>query len=495
MPIKADFTPPPARPLTYADLRILDKQHQIVPLTLNQAQRHLLEHLSGRDLVLKARQLGISTAIQAHLFLTAITTTARIGTLAHDAATTDKLREMAQFFYDELPEDARPRRSINNASKTTYPATRSTVYIATAGNRSAGRGGTYSHVHGSEVAFWKDGAALLAGLMQGVPTEGQILLESTPNGQQGWFYEQCMKALDGDPTWRLHFFPWWIDPHYRLDVGTRHASSDDAKCVVRSANEQESAFSHHALRTTHPIELSDDEMRLVAQHHLDAGQIAWRRMKMRELGELFAQEYPEDPYSAFIASGIGYFRLSDALFTAAREATPQEGHRYVAGLDFGQANDYTVCAVIDVTTRQQVALLRVNRQPWAAIRAQVVDLCRRWGIATLVAESNSMGDTNIEALYGELRNGSVETAIYRFTTTHSTKTSAMAELRLALEEGGLRLLDDPAQRHEMTVFTSEQMPTGTWQLGAPRGEHDDCVIALALAWHAAGGGLFVFGAS
>ncbi len=491
MPIKADFTPAPT--LTFGDLRILNKQHQIVPLTLNAAQRQLLAYLSGRDLVLKARQLGISTAIQAHLFLKAITTTARIGTLAHDAATTDKLREMAQFFYAELPEDDRPPRSINNHTKTTYPATRSTVYIATAGNRSAGRGGTYSHVHGSEVAFWKDGAALLAGLMQGVPTAGQILLESTPNGQQGWFYEQCMKALDGDPTWRLHFFPWWIDPHYRIDVGTRHASSDGAGYEVRGANEQEWAFSHPAPRTTHPIELSDDEMRLVAEHHLDMSQIAWRRMKIRELGELFAQEYPEDPYSAFIASGMGYFRLSDALFTAAREATPQDGHRYIAGLDFGQANDYTVCAVIDVTTRQQVALLRINRQPWAAIRAQVVDLCRRWKVATLVAESNSMGQPIIEALWGELSAASCRTQIHPFTMTHTDKTSLMAGLHMALVESGLQLLDDPVQKHELRVFTSKQTPTGTWQLGAPRGEHDDCVIALALAWHGAGGGLFVFG--
>lgn len=488
MPITADFTSRPACTLPYDDLRILNKQHQIVPLMLNPAQRHLLDHLSGRDLVLKARQLGISTAIQAHLFLTAITTTARIGTLAHDAATTDKLREMAQFFYDELPEDARPKRSINNASKTTYPATRSTVYIATAGNRSAGRGGTYSHVHGSEVAFWKDGAALLAGLMQGVPTEGKILLESTPNGQQGWFYEQCMKALDGDPTWKLHFFPWWIDPGYRLEV-----LSTEERVLSPDVTIDTPLSLPDSVLSTQYSALSTDEARLIEAHHLDMAQIAWRRMKMRELGELFAQEYPEDPYSAFIASGVGYFRLSGELFTAAREATPQDGHRYVAGLDFGQANDYTVCAVIDTTTRQQVVLLRVNRQPWAAIRAQVVDLCRKWGIATLVAERNSMGDTNIEALYGELRDAGIETAIYGFMTTHASKTGAMAELRLALEEGGLRLLDDPVQRHEMTVFTSEQTPTGTWQLGAPRGEHDDCVIALALAWHGAGGGLFVSG--
>jgi hypothetical protein len=402
---------------------------------------------------------------------------------------------MAQFFYDHLPEKKRPTRSINNRSKTTYPTTHSTVYIATAGTRSAGRGGTYSHVHGSEVAFWKDGAALLAGLMQGVPTNGQILLESTPNGQQGWFYEQCMRALDGDGTWKLHFFPWWIDPNYRLHVGTAFLLSDTLPApFVSDDGRTPSMASLHTPQADVPLSVpTDDEARLIEMHGLDMAQIAWRRMKIRELGELFAQEYPEDPYSAFIASGTGYFRLADGMFTGDGAASPQDGHRYVAGLDFGQTNDYTVCSVIDATTRQQVALLRVNRQPWAAMRAQVVALCQKWRVETLVAESNSMGQTNIEALWGELNAAGCATQLRSFGTTHTTKTSAMAELRLALEEGGLRLLDHATQRHELTVFTSEQSAMGAWILGAPSGEHDDCVMALALAWHAAGGGIFVFG--
>jgi hypothetical protein len=78
--------------------------------------------------------------------------------------------------------------------------------------------------------------------------------------------------------------------------------------------------------------------------------------------------------------------------------------------------------------------------------------------------------------------------------THPHKTGLAAELRLALEEGGLKLLPDKAQRHELEIFSTHQLPTGIWQLSAPPGEHDDCVIALALAWHAVGAGsLVIFG--
>ena len=101
----------------------------------------------------------------------------------------------------------------------------------------------------------------------------------------------------------------------------------------------------------------------------------------------------------------------------------------------------------------------------------------------LVAESNSMGSTNIEALEGELRKAGCRTRLMAFETTHISKTSAMSELRLALEEGGLRLQPYPAQRHELGAFRSKQTLTGLWQLSAPGDEHDDTVIALALAWH------------
>ena len=199
-------------------LRIQDKRDNLIPLRLNRVQKHLLANLTGRDLVLKARQMGLSTAIQADQFVTAITRRTRSATLAHDDAGTALLRRMAERFWVNLPDDVRPARGLDNATTTTYPQTGSEVFIATAGSKNKGRAGTYTRVHGSEVAFWPDAAATMAGLMQGVPDTGQVVLESTPNGAQGWFYERCMEALDGNGVWTLHFFPWWWDDGYRLPL-------------------------------------------------------------------------------------------------------------------------------------------------------------------------------------------------------------------------------------------------------------------------------------
>lgn len=430
------------------NLQVLTKQGRWAAYEPNAVQREFLANRSGRDLVLKARQMGISTAIQADYFTQAVTQTALVATLAHDAATTAKLRRMSQRFYDNLDAATRPPRGLNNAATTSYPLTSSEVTIATAGSLAVGRGGTYTHVHGSEVAFWKDASAILAGLIQGVPAEGRIALESTPNGAQGWFYERCMAVLDGDTTWTLHFFPWWKDPSYALPLAAGEVLTYD-----------------------------DDEARLVERVALSAEQIAWRRMKQRELRHLFAQEYPEDVQACFLLSGQGYFGRLNEVFVAPSGAEPQPNHRYVAGLDFAQTQDYTALSVFDATARVQVALLRLHRLPWAEMRRQIIAQCMAWQVATVWAERNSIGAPNIEALIA------AGLPVVAFTMNAATKGPLMTELYTALHEGGLKLLDLPEQRRELAAFEARQTGSGHWTYAARPPEHDDTVIANALAWH------------
>lgn len=433
-------------------LYILDKGRERKRLLYNPAQRQLIDNLTGKDIVLKARQLGISTAIQARLFRLATTKSAATITLSHEDETTQKLRRMADFFYEHMPENERPPRKYSNARLTTYPTLSSEAVIATAGNKDTGRGGTYTHLHGSEVAFWADAARLVAGAMQGGNPE--VILESTPNGAQGYFYDLCMEALDGNNKWRLHFFAWWVDPEYRLP-----------------------------LQPDERLDYSADELMLIERYGLSAEQIKWRRDKQHDLKSMFPQEYPEDPQSCFLLSGMGYFGDLSHCFTAPLNATRQDGHLYVAGLDFGQQNDYTVCSVIDVTARAQVDLLRINKLSWSEMRRKVRDVCKAWDVRVLTAEANSMGSTNIEALAHEFDADGCNTNISAFQTTNASKASAAGDFHEALHNGGLTLLDDPNQRRELMAFRATQNPrTLTWSLSAPPNEHDDIVIADILAW-------------
>ena len=439
---------------------IQDKSDNLIPYHPNKVQFHFRQHRTGRDLVLKARQHGMSTEIQAYQFVESITRRVRSATLAHDDAGTQFLRRMADRFWLGLPDDLRPPRGLDNATTTTYPNTGSEVFIATAGGKNKGRAGTYTMAHGSEVAFWTDAGAVMAGLLQGVPLDGQIVLESTPNGAQGWFYERCMEALDGAGKWTLHFYPWWwsVDYAMPLDVGET-------------------------------LVYEPDEQALVTAHGLTPEQIKWRRDKQHELGRLFPQEYPEDVQSCFLASGIGYFSdIPDLerVFTAPTGAVYNPAHIYIGALDFGQQQDYSALSVLDTTALEEVELWRINRVPWGDVRAKVLQTAQRWHLQRLHPELNSIGSPNVEELRKEFAAAGCRTTIVPFETTPSSKPVMVTAFHWALDEGGLKLLPDPVGRAEIHAYTASQTPSGAWKYeGLP---HDDTVIARIGAWYGATSG-------
>ena len=423
-----------------AFLRILDKDKKLLPFVWNKAQRHFQANRTGRDLILKARQLGFSTLIQGEMFRKTVTSTQTTITLAHDAETTQKLRRMADRFYEHCKfGDVQPLRKYANATLATYPEFDSTATIATAGNVETGRGDTYTELHGSEVAFWKDAERNVAGAMQG--GSPNVVLESTPNGAQGFFYDKCMEALSGNSIWKLHFYTWWWDDNYRI------------------VNDES-------------ITYTDEEALLVKRHGLDASQIKWRRAKVQELGRLFIQEYPEDAVSCFLTSGNSYFGDLSGVFTAPPNAEYIEGHEYIAGLDFGQT-DYTAMPVFDKTTKQQVDLLHINKTEWSEQRNRIKQVYDKWHLKSVLAEKNSIGSVNIEALR--------EIGVYAipFETTNESKAAIMSNMHELLHNGW-KLLDIPVQKHEFNTFVSSQLPSGAWRLAADGDGHDDTVMGCGI---------------
>jgi len=429
-------------------LKVLDKEKHLVPFRWNKAQAHFQANRTGRDVILKARQLGFSTLIQGEMFRRTVTGTRTTMTLAHDADTTAKLRLMADRFYEHCKFGSiQPQRKYANASLTTYPEFDSTASIATAGNVETGRGGTYSDFHGSEVAFWKDAERIIAGAMQGGSPD--VVLESTPNGAQGYFYELAMEAMRGDGIYKLHFYPWWWDAEYKVD-------------------------------TPEPITYTDEEAELVRLHNLTQAQIKWRRGKQLELKGFFLQEYPEDPITCFITSGNSYFGNLSQVFTAPMNPVYDPSHEYVAGLDFGQTNDFTAMPVLDVTAKCQVDLLHIRKLEWAEQRRRIKEMYQKWKCSRMGAESNSIGSVNIEALRADGMN------VLPFATTNTTKAEIMADLYEGIHTSGLRLQDHPVQRHEYNTFVSSQTSSGLWRLAADGDGHDDTVIAGGIAWWAVG---------
>jgi len=64
---------------------------------------------------------------------------------------------------------------------------------------------------------------------------------------------------------------------------------------------------------------------------------------------------------------------------------------------------------------------------------------------------------------------------------------------LAFERGDIGIVAEPTLINELQAFEMDRLPSGMVRYAAPEGLHDDCVISLALAWHAARGGRVIEG--
>ena len=121
------------------------------------------------------------------------------------------------------------------------------------------------------------------------------------------------------------------------------------------------------------------------------------------------------------------------------------------------------------------------------MRAECVALLKRFNVTLCIPELNSMGSSQVEELRSELYTAGLRTSVQGFTMSASNKPPLMQTLRMALTERALTLQPNDVLKHEMNAAQAVQR-NGVWTVDSPRDEHGhgDTVVALALAWRAAG---------
>jgi len=183
-------------------------------------------------------------------------------------------------------------------------------------------------------------------------------------------------------------------------------------------------------------------------------------------------QFSEEFGAEFVSSEGAVFRnITSNLIPS---ASPIAGHKYVMGVDWGKANDYTAISVWDITVMNEVYLERFNQINWSLQRARLMALATQYNVVKIVAESNSIGEPQIEQLQSE------GLPIEGFATTAQSKPKIIEALALALEKNTIKLTDDTIGKQELASYTMTQSASGGWKYSAPTGGHDDTVIARAI---------------
>jgi phage FluMu gp28-like protein len=207
-----------------------------------------------------------------------------------------------------------------------------------------------------------------------------------------------------------------------------------------------------------------------ANPFIDLAEIESARRQMSE--RQFAQEFE----AQFMAEG-SIFRLA-GVGKAPPQPGPQPGHEYTIGVDWGRSGDYTVICIFDGTERRIAHLDRFTGLSYEVQLARVQAAIERWRPVQSTVEMNAIGGPLLETLQKRLPDG----AVTGFTTNNANKAALVDGLALALERQSITLLDDPVLIAELQAYEMETLPSGLIRYSAPAGAHDDCVMALLLAY-------------
>lgn len=481
---------------------IVNKSHKTVPFKLNDPQLQILQSLKGRDIILKARQEGISSLILALFAIDFISIeNIRCVVISHEQGAAQRLFDKVKFYLESLkqtfPGELPYKLKYNSRSEMVNLNNGATFYIGYAGARAFGHGDTINNLHVSELSRYPNQEKIMIGLMQAVPRSGRIIIETTANGIGDYFYTLWKKSQNPASPFKPHFLPWFMLDEYQLPIYEGFSPTDEEKEIQE-------------------------------KYKLTNEQLNWRRYKLAELGgntESFQEQFPSNPTEAFIVSGnpiwsttllqwylrhaqkpllvgnlIGAYQIffdeNPKGFLKVWKK-PDRRHNYVIGADVAEGleilpdeekekrADYSCAVVMDVNTAEIVAVWH-GRLAGDQYGRQL-DLLGRWYNEAIVGvERNNQGlvplvtlrDLNYPRIYYQEKEGlaSVQPTNYLgWRTDRATRPLMVDEAGKWLREKRINIYDEDVI-DEMMSFV--RYPDGHG--AAASGAFDDRVMALCI---------------
>ena len=271
---------------------IIDKSGNKILFNLNWAQQQLHERLWHQVLVLKARQLGVTTFFAINylddcFWLPNISS----GIIAHRKEDAEYIfKKKVKYAYDNMPQWTRIFNSATNDRVGELAFKNGSSYRVSTGFRS----GTYQRLLISEFgkicAKSPDIAKeIVTGSLNTVSTDQIVAIESTAEGREGYFYEfaKSSEALAksgkslSPMQQRFFFFPWYEEPGYR--------ESSPEIIVTKETNEYL------------------DWIEIERQRKIDEEQRRWYEMRKQFMGDAMKQEFPSTPSEAFESANEGLY--------------------------------------------------------------------------------------------------------------------------------------------------------------------------------------------
>ena len=194
--------------------------------------------------------------------------------------------------------------------------------------------------------------------------------------------------------------------------------------------------------------------------HIDKTEIDDARLQLPEV--VFEQEYMANP-SENASNPFGSTYIRQCTFEVSHEPP------IAFGIDLAKSVDFT--CIIGLDRNGSVCHFERFQKDWRQTKQVINNLPR----VPILMDSTGVGDP----IFEDLQRDGLNVQGYKFTST--SKQQLMEGLASAIQQ---RKITFP-QGHiteELEVFEYQYTAFGV-KYSAPQGFHDDCVMALGLAWH------------
>jgi len=496
-------------------LTIKTKKDGLKRLVPNPVQKRFIEKVKElfygmkpvRIIVLKARQMGLSTIIESIIYaFTSRMTGVNSCVIADDLDGANYIFEMQKLFQEYLDLHLKPLPKHSNEKKLAFSGINSQILIDTSDNPNAGRKFTFQFLHCTEVARWQRSISeIMVGLGHAVPnSEGtMIFLETTAKGY-GEFYDLWLKAINGKNDWIPLFYAWHEFPEYKMPlVNGRLYPIENIKFVTPSQKEQ-------FLR---------DEKKLKEKYGLSDEQLNWRRWDIVNncSGDInqFNQENPSCWQDAFVATGdlffdrdalklqepkkplIGSIVKEQGRYIFRESPTgefsfyslPKRNGQYIIGGDPAEGlehGDKSSACVVDKENNETTCTYNHNVPPdrfeedlikMGSFYNQGVIACENKGYGTSVNEGLYKRYGNVYRKVNIKKGFKEQTMELGWNTNNTSRLLILSQLAEEIKEGSCKLNDLDLINQCWTFINNAKKARPE----AEKGKHDDLVMARAIA--------------
>ena len=425
----------------------------LIPFKTYAFQDDLIKNFNDHrfNVILKARQLGISTVTAAYVvWMMMFHRDKNILVLATKFGTAANLVKKVKAIIRNLP----PWMMVANIAvdnRTSFELTNGSQIKASSTSSDAGRSEALSLLVIDEAAHVEGLEELWTGLYPTLSTGGRCIALSTPNGVGNWFHQTYTDADSGNNDFFPTMLPWDVHPDRDQEWFEKETRNMARRQI---AQELECSFNMSGETVLNP----DDLVRIEDQ------------------------ETKEAEYRTGFDRNLWIWETYN----------PAHSYLLVADVARGDGKDFSAFHIINLHTLEQVAEYqgKVNLDMYANL---LNTTGREYGECMLVVENNNIGFAVLEKmmefdypnLYHSIKSTheyvdpylaeSRSNSVPGFTTTMKTRPLIVAKL------------EEFIRNKLITIRSSRvlnEMKTFIWNNGKPqamRGYNDDLVMSLAIA--------------